>query len=143
MTEGDLGKDYIIIREYILKTISECQKNMVEHEIWWCYSECSCLVNMLKAETLWNTEGIDIRYERKSRSSPSESFDLACIWTGKNNFPVDTLCIFLNFCLIHHLCWPWFPRRWTTYQRRYLEWLASLITHCFCWNYLCIGLSFV
>lgn len=33
MTEGDFRKDYRIIREYVLNTISESQKNMVEHEI--------------------------------------------------------------------------------------------------------------
>lgn len=40
MTEGDFRKDYRIIREYVLNTISESQKNMVEHEIWWGYAEC-------------------------------------------------------------------------------------------------------
>lgn len=134
MTEGDLGKDYRIIREYILKTISECQKNMVEHEIWWCYAECSCLVNMLKAETLWNTEGIDIRYERKSRSRPSESFDLTCIWASKNNFPVDSLYIFLLTMM--------------TQKMNYLSKEIPGVTcnsnnTLFLWNYLCIGLSFV
>lgn len=62
---------------------------------------------MLKAEPRWNTEGIDIRYERKSQSRPSESFDLTCIWAYKNDSPVDILYIFLkNFiCYItfaHH-----------------------------------------
>lgn len=52
---------------------------------------------MLKAEPCWNTEGIDIRYERKSQSRPSESFDLTWIWASKNDSPVDILYIFLNF----------------------------------------------
>lgn len=33
MTEGDFRKDYRIIMEYVLNTISESQKNMVENEI--------------------------------------------------------------------------------------------------------------